>query len=526
MWTTGWRDGVWSEMDRTWDVIVIGGGVTGAGIFRKASQAGLRTLLLEAGDFASGSSSRSSKLVHGGLRYLRSGQLKTTYDSVKGRDALLREGQGLITPLPFLFTIFSGDKVPLWQFGLGLAVYDLIGLRWRHQRCSPEALLERVPSLNRAGLVGGYRYLDAETDDARLVLRLIREGVRGGALALNYARVERLLRSRSGRVRGVAVRDMAPDGKGLTAEVQAAVIINATGADADVLRGQLARPARLRRLRGSHLVFSHRCLPLNVAVSFSHPVDGRPVFTIPWEGMTLFGTTDVVHDPAGDREPAISPAEVDYLLSGLDRAFPSLSLSEDDVLATFAGVRAVIDTGRPNPSREARDHAVWLEDGLVSVTGGKLTTFPVIVEDALRAARPLLDSKAPANGGGVLNKPEAFMLPPNLDPSLALRLSGRHGKETSVLLASARPGDLARVENTLSVVAELRWAARAEGVVHLDDLLLRRVRLGLTTPEGAAGLLDQIRPVVQPELGWSDDRWQEETGRYGRLWRKSYYLPA
>jgi glycerol-3-phosphate dehydrogenase len=229
MWERGWRDQVWSQLQDPWDLIVIGGGVTGAGILREATRAGLRTVLFEAGDFGSGTSSRSSKLVHGGLRYLKNAQFNLTIESVHERERLLREGRGLVSPLGFLMPSFRGDLTPGWVFGIGLVIYDLLALKWGHRHYDARGLLELCPVLASEGLVGGYRFIDATTDDARLVLRVLREAVRGGGVALNYAPVEGLLTRRTGQVSGVVVRDLAA-GDGRTLEVRAPVVISATGA--------------------------------------------------------------------------------------------------------------------------------------------------------------------------------------------------------------------------------------------------------------------------------------------------------
>ncbi len=523
------RDAIWSALDRPWDLIVIGGGITGAGIFREAARAGLRTLLLEAQDYAAGTSSRSSKLVHGGLRYLKNAQIKVTVESVGERERLLQEGKGLILPLGFIYLSYVGDKVPLWVFGTGLAVYDILGLRWGHKRYRPTEIARLVANAGRDGLLGGYRYFDAQTDDARLVLRVIREGVADGGMALNYAAVRGLLRRADGRVCGVAVVDQAPEGAGRSLELEAPVVINATGAWVDEVRGYVGGPPQLRRLRGCHLIFPAQRFPLARAVTFSHPVDHRPVYALPWEGVSLFGTTDVDHDQASLEEPVIDAGEVDYLLAAVRHVFPELDLSESDVLATLAGIRAVHDTGKADPSKESREHVLWQESGLLSVAGGKLTTFRVMAHDALRRVRRDLPGRprfrerarvlAPAPG--------AETLPAALAPGQRLRLVGRYGQEAPALVAAASPGELeATIAGSASVWAELRWAARAEGVVHLEDLLLRRLRLGLLLPRGGLDCLTQIRAVAQPELGWNDARWAAEAAAYERLWAEQYYLPG
>src|SRR3989304_10533253 len=324
MWTKGWRERIWSDLDQKWDLIIIGGGITGAGILREASRAGLKALLVEGRDFASGTSSRSSKLVHGGLRYLSNAQIKLTVESVHERERLLREGQGLIEPLEFLIAGYAGDRPPAWVFGLGLMVYDILALKWGHNRHSPQQLKEMCPSINATNLIAGYHYFDAQTDDARLVLRVIREAVRDGGTALNYACVEGLLRDRSGQVHGIQLRDRI---SGHTIEVKAPIVISATGAWADHLRARVDAPPRLRQLRGSHLIFPWLKFPIKQTVSFAHPIDHRPVFAFPWEGVTFFGTTDVDHGPAVPTDPHISATEVEYLLEAVSHAFAPLQLT-------------------------------------------------------------------------------------------------------------------------------------------------------------------------------------------------------
>lgn len=527
MWEHGWRDRTWSQLDTDWDLIVIGGGITGAGILREATRAGLHALLVEAGDFGSGTSSRSSKLVHGGLRYLKNAQFNLTIESVRERERLLREGRGLVSPLGFLMPSFRGDRTPGWVFGLGLALYDLLALKWGHRHYDAAGLLELCPVLATHNLQGGYRYFDAATDDARLVVRVLREAVRGGGLALNYARAENLLTLRAGEVCGIAVRDLAaPNGR--TCEARAPVVISATGAWADDLRRQVGAPARLRRVRGSHLIFPFAKLPLTRAVSVLHPTTGRPMFAVPWEGVTLIGTTDRDHPADLSVEPAIDASEAEYILAATTFAFPGLGLKLDDVVATQAGVRAVVDTGKADPSKESREYVLWDEHGLLTVTGGKLTTFRRMAHSALRAARGRLPRVVNLDA----NLPVLDPLPPErclegvVDPALCLRLLGRYGADTPALVAAASPGEMGTIGEGLFTWAELRWAARAEGVNHLDDLILRRLRLGLTLPQGGMGHLDRIRSIAQPELGWDDARWSQEVARYGAIWRSSCSVPG
>ncbi|PWH12961.1 MAG: FAD-dependent oxidoreductase [Anaerolineae bacterium] len=521
------REQIWEQLKTPWDLVIIGGGISGAGILREATRLGWRVLLIEADDFAAGTSSRSSKLVHGGFRYLKNAQLKMTLTSVRERERLLQEGRGLITQLGFLFVHYQRDRFPPWVFGMGLALYDLLAMRWNHRYYDAYDILELSPYLKEEGLIGGYRYFDAQTDDARLVLRLLQESCEEGGCAINYCRAIELLRRQDGRVCGVAVRDEASQQDGRTAEIQAKVVINACGAWADELRAQVGGKRRLRKLRGSHLILPRNRLPIQRAVTFLHPRDRRPVFALPWEGVTLFGTTDVDHREALSVDASISPTEIDYLLSALQDVFPALQLSAADIQATFAGVRAVVDTGKVDPSKESREHVLWLENGLLTVSGGKLTTFRLMAHDALRAVSALLPApRTYSVRQRVLNEAALSLLSEtNLPAATRLRLLGRYGVRAVQVLNCAKAGELEPIAATPSLWAELRWAARAEAVFHLDDLLLRRVRLGLSLPQGGMSWIERIRATVQDELAWSDARWEAEVSAYQDLWKTCYGVP-
>ncbi|HNS51407.1 MAG TPA: glycerol-3-phosphate dehydrogenase/oxidase [Anaerolineae bacterium] len=527
MWERGWREAVWESIQEPWDLIVVGGGITGAGILREATRVGLRCLLVERRDFGWGTSSRSSKLVHGGLRYLKEGKIGLTWASVHERERLLREGPGLIDPLGFLLATYRGDRPGRWTYSAGLTVYDLLALHWGHRHFSAEDFRLLAPHISRDGLQGGFRYGDAQTDDARLVLRVIQEAVAAGGTALSYAEATGLLvdgAPEDPTVVGVHLRDSVLRQE---ADVRGGAVISATGVWADSLRGLVGGRPAIRPLRGSHLIFPSWRFPVAQAVSFLHPFDRRPVFIFPWEGITLVGTTDVDHCESLDSEPSIRPEEVAYLMAAVDAQFGALRISLDDVISTFAGIRPVVGSGNVDPSKESRDHVVWEEKGLLTVTGGKLTTFRLIALDALRALRhrfpnmQSLDDKA-----SVLNPVHgAFATPESLDDATRCRLLGRYSTCAHKVLEAALPGETAFIPGTQYLWVELRWAARAEGVVHLDDLLLRRVRIGHLLPRGAEGLLSRIREVCQPELGWDDARWEEEEAAYLALWRTHYSLP-
>ena len=519
-WRSGGRAGLPELLTREWDVIVIGGGITGAGILLEASRRGLKALLVEQRDFAWGTSSRSSKLVHGGLRYLAQGQLALTRESVHEREHLLRQAPGLVERQSFAFADYAGRKPGKRMFLFGLAIYDRLAGRSERHYFNRAEFAALAPNLAVDGLKGGMVYSDAKTDDARLVLRVLQEAQQHGGMAVNYMAVEAV------QPHGAQLRDELTDAR---YEVSAKVVINATGAWADRLRTTVggAGGAKLRPLRGSHLVLPAWRLPLAQAISLMHPADGRPVFAFPWEGVTLVGTTDVDHKDDLSSEAAITRGEVDYLMTALHDQFPQSDLRESDIIASYAGVRPVIDSGKADPSKEGRDHALWLEDGLLTVTGGKLTTFRVIAMDALRLAATLLpgwqDKLEPQP---VFESTPALRYQRDLPPGQALRLQGRYGAFAQQLVDAAQPGELELIAGTETIWAQLRWAARCESVQKLEDLLLRRSRIGIQLRGGGVGIMDRIRAICQPELGWSDQRWEAELAAYLALWCTHYSLPA
>ena len=528
MWAKGWRDKIWSITDKFWDLVIIGGGITGAGILREAAGAGLSVLLVDANDFGYGTSSRSSKLIHGGYRYLRNRQYGVTWESLREREWMLREAQHLVTLLRFLMPTYSYNQEQRKNEGFYVMLYDLMARRWDHRSHNPQEMLDLYPPMRSEGLLGGFSYYDALMDDARLLLRVIREAVAAGGVALNYARVDGLLRVKSGRVCGVRLKDMARS-NGKIAEVQARVVINASGPWSDEIRGHVGGAAKLRKQRGSHLILPRDKFPASgLATTLLHPGDGRTMFTFPWEGVSIIGTTDLDHTPQFDSdagEPHASQDEVAYMLEALRFTFPSIDINHEDVISTFAGLRPIISTGKTNPSDESRAHRVWEEQGLTTISGGKYTIFRVMACDALNFVRSKLPGCPRFNvrGGVFKSLPPITELPANhLSVEKTAYLLGRYGSETPQLLETAMDGELESIGSLPNVWGELRWAARAEGVVHLDDLLLRRLRIGLTLPHGGMDHIERIRAIVQDELGWDDARWTQEVKGYNQRWQQCY----
>jgi glycerol-3-phosphate dehydrogenase len=522
MWIQGWRDRIWSEIDdKPWDIIIIGGGITGAGVLREAVDADLRVLLLEAKDFSFGTSSRSSKLVHGGFRYLSNKQYDVTRESVREREWLLREAKNLVSPLGFCMPSYAHSKTPAWQMDIGVILYDLLAPKWAHRSFSKSKLLKECPILNPQGLKGGHLYYDAQMDDSRLVLRIIQEAVAAGGTALNYAKVTGLLRSNGGQACGVIVNN-----EGQEKSVEATVIINATGPWSDDIRQHVDAAPRMRKLRGSHLIFSCEDFPLTHAVTLYHPKDNRAMFALPWEGTAMIGTTDLDHNPdleTRQDEPSASAEEIDYIMDAMHATFPRLNMTQDNIISSFAGLRPIIGTGKAHPSDESRAHGVFDENGLLTITGGKITTFRIMANEVLQAASPHLPGNPDFTGRRRIFAPlPGDLLHENLSIYQLAYLAGRYGNQTSNLLDAAQPEDIASIAPLPNLWAELRWAARAEGVVHLDDLLLRRVRLGMLLPNGSFDQMPRIRSIVQSELGWDDARWMAEESSYRSTWQRAY----
>ena len=514
------RDEVWFEAtDKTWDAVVIGGGITGAGAARELARIGLSVLLLEKRDFAWGASSRSSKMIHGGLRYLKERQIRLTREAVHERERLLRDGRGLVEPLRFLYVVYKGDRPGAWTLEFGLTIYDLLKRSRRSyhgQDATDISLL--APNLDPGGIRGGFVYTDAQTDDARLVFRVLREAAHSGARMLNYASVEGVAWNTRKDTCILSIKDLEDKN---TAEVTARLVVNATGA----WSGELGEPddeaLQLRPLRGSHLVFPWEKLPTTHAVTFAHPEDGRPVFAYPWEGVTLVGTTDLDHGSPLDKEPAITPKETEYLFDALHARFTGPALSARDLLGTFAGVRPVVFGGRDEPSREPRELAIHKDGNLVTVVGGKLTTFHSIARKVVRSL-----SLEPGNPSTSLEpvavesaRAEALAALPHLQRG---RLLGRLGPDVAAFLEWVSEEDLENIPDTPYTWAELKWAFEKETVMHLDDLLLRRVRIGHLLPEGGTGLRKEIERRLSRSCGWRPQRWREEWSRYAELWKSSY----
>lgn len=535
-----------SSQAKPWDMLIIGGGITGAGIAREAARRGLKVLLIEQKDFAWGTSSRSSKMVHGGLRYIASGDYKTTLLSVRERERMLTEASGLVNEMHYVMPHYKGKFPPPWIFNTLLRVYDKLAGKRYFTYFKREAFLSLNPDIKQDKFLGASQFSDAVTDDSRLVMRVLDEAIHDGAHAINYLKAEALITDEQGLVVGATLKDTAEaDNSAQTYDVYAKVVVSATGAWADTLRMQASAQTeqsfhkQIRPSRGSHLVVSQERLPIQQAYTFLHPANKRAVFVFPWENRTVLGTTDLDHPALDDSEVGITNEEVDYLLAATNDLFNDAALKREDVISTWAGVRPLISEGgdgkRVSPSKEKRDHSVWLDNNLVTVSGGKLTTFRLIALDVLEKCREVLALDKSVIQNQTLNDDHVFSntAPTNtkfftLPKALQQRLKGFYGRQLDTLLELAHEDDLAYVTDSNTIWAEIRFAARHEQVIHLDDLLLRRTRLGLILPHGAMTPLisARLKQICQQELGWDEQKWQQEAQRYQDLWQRYYHLPA
>src|SRR5436309_3810700 len=374
------RDAALSRLaDEHFDVLVIGGGITGAGVALDAASRGLHTALVERRDFASGTSSKSSKMVHGGLRYLNQRDYRLVYEALYERQRLLRNAPHLVKPLPFLIPLY-GRKTIAKALNSALWLYDLTGgvrIGKRHHRISPDDTLGHMPTLRREGLAAGFEYYDAQADDARLTLTIARTAVLDhGAVAANYAGVTELLKEPDGRIVGAGLGDI---------DVRARVVVNATGVWSDHLRAldEGAQSGNLRPAKGIHVSVPWDKVRCDIAVVIPVLKDKRSIFVVPWGDRVYVGTTDTDYDGPLDR-PVCTPQDVRYLLDAVNR-FLTEPLSQDDVLGTWAGLRPLVRTASNERTADlSRRHAVLRSgSGLITVTGGKLTTYRRMAADTV-----------------------------------------------------------------------------------------------------------------------------------------------
>lgn len=510
---------------RELDLLVIGGGIMGAGILRDAAMRGLRAALVDQADFGAGTSSRSSRLIHGGLRYLEHRQWRLVFEALRERSVLLRIAPHLVHPLPFAFPVYRGDRVPRWKLALGLGLYGLLaagGNVPRPRIFGKAGMLALEPNLRVKGLSGGGLYYDAQCDDARLTIGTLRSAVAHGALALNYVRVVGLIME-GGRVVGADLSGQA-DGRtgGQDREerparppattVRAKVVVNATGPWVDAVRlmeDPSARPL-LRPTAGAHIVVHRARLGHTHAITCLSPIDGRVMFILPWGDLSYVGTTDTDYagDPAAVRA---TPEDVTYLLRSANSVFPHARLDEGDVIATWAGVRALL-AGDPDlpASSVSREHRIVRgPGGMITVAGGKLTTYR-------KMAAEVVDLVAGRRAGGQADGTASEALPGGesatfepfraagaelgLSPATIEHLIRTFGTETAAVY------NLVRADRKLrepihpehpAIAAEVIQIIRREMVITAEDILARRLRLAIETSDAGAAAFDRVNRLLE-----------------------------
>lgn len=513
------RTAVPRALEDRFDVLVIGGGATGLGIAVDAATRGYRTALVEAGDFAQATSSRATKLAHGGVRYLATGQIHLVREALRERATLLWAAPHLVRPLEFVLPVYRRWQLP--YYGAGLLLYDKMAGRATlgpTRMLSAEAAAERVPGLARSGLRGGVAYWDAQFNDARLALALARTAIDHGAVVVNHARCEGPIHE-NGRVAGAVVRDAET---GMTATVRAKVVINAAGIFSDEIRrmDDAGAAPTLALSRGTHIVVGGGTLGGGAAMIVPKTPDGRVIFAIPWEGQVVIGTTDVPVSNA-EMEPGHTEAEIAYLLETV-APYLEKRVERGDIASVYSGLRPLVSGKGATTSRLSREHAIRVSSrGLISIAGGKWTTYRKMAEDALDfaigqkmlAAASCRTETLRLHGAG------------EAEPEGDLREYGSDAAE--VLALMAKDADLAeKMDPELPyTLAEAVYAVRAEMARTVEDVLSRRTRALLVNARAAARAAPKVARVVARELG-RDEAWAEAQAREFAALAQQYYLPG
>jgi glycerol-3-phosphate dehydrogenase len=521
------RNELWNALaQKQWDIVVVGGGITGAGIFRQAAKLGYKTLLIEQQDFAWGTSSRSSKMVHGGFRYIAQGDIQLTKEALHEREQMLKEVPGLVDRMQFVFPLRKGRFPGRFSLGVLLKVYDLLAGVNDSAYIKNEELGEQVKGIDIPNMKGAIAYSDAITDDSRLVMRVIQEGKAYGGVALNYVKAKEIIHSSDGQL----IESMMFEDQESNAykKVSSKVFINATGAWADNLMESSSDDKKIRPLRGSHIILKADKFELKNALTLVHPDDGRPIFMFPWYGRILLGTTDLDYPENLDKEAVITQKELDYLLKVVNEFFPNSKSNQEDIVGSFCGVRPVISSGKGvDPSKEKRGHSIWQKENLISVSGGKLTIWRVIADEVLEKVQKLTKNTNKHSFDTMFNQQ-------NIIEDKHARLSqlrveyrhillGRYGTQLKDFLLAFDESDYQEYSSFCFSLADCRWAIQEEQVRHLDDLLFRRTRLGLL--QDSSELINQFADLLQAELQWSDQVKEKEIKRYHFIKNSFYRLP-
>jgi glycerol-3-phosphate dehydrogenase len=507
------------EDNNSWDIIIIGGGATGVGIAVDSASRGYKTLLLEKGDFAQGTSSRSTKLVHGGVRYLQQGNISLVLEALKERGILRRNAPHLVHNLPFVVPNYDWWEGPF--YGIGMKIYDMLAGRegfGKSEMISKEDTINHIPTVEQEGLNGGVIYYDGQFDDARLVINIAKTAAEQGATIINYMPVTKLI-NKSGLLKGVIANDLE---SGKEYELNAKVIINATGPFTDSIRCMDDKDCTpfIKPSQGVHIVLDKSFLPGDSAIMVPHTDDGRVLFAIPWHGKIIVGTTDTPLKKV-ELEPKPMEEEINFLLEHTAR-YLTKDPTKDDVLSMFAGIRPlVVNPEAENTAAISREHVVSIsKSGLVTIAGGKWTTYRKMAEDTLEQAllvgglepKPCLTSDIQIHGfhknASVFGELECY-------GSDATEIQNIVNKNSE--LAEKLHPDMP------SIMAEVLWTVREEMIVNVDDFLSRRRRSLLLNARASVVMAPIVADIMMKELNKNNDWKENQIKRFNNL-AKNYIL--
>lgn len=525
--------------DRVFDVLVVGGGITGCGIARDAALRGLSVALVEKDDFASGTSSRSSRLVHGGVRYLEHGHLHLVFESSAERRRLLRLAPHLVRPLRLTWPVYAGSRIPRWKLGAGLLLYDVLALFrnvGRHRRLSAREVRAGEPMLRVDGLRGGASYFDAATNDARLTLANAIAAAEAGAIVLNHASVTSLLRHGE-RIAGAAVRDEL---SGEEIAVRASVVVNATGPWSDTIRrlDQGETTTAVRGSKGVHIAVDPDAIGNRGAVTLLSPRDGRVMFVLPSDHTTIVGTTDTFTSSTPEDVRA-TEGDIEYLLESANAFFPSAKLARGNVIRAWAGIRPLLPTPSDRPGAVTREHAITTSaHGLVTITGGKLTTYRVMAAQVVDKVAEMLQrgtsggasATTPLPGGDFRSFDQLVgeIARATNDVDLAAHLATSYGSRWRGVWDEIANGGSERLIDSLPyTIGELRYCVRDEMAVTLGDLLVRRTHLAFEV--GDAELMraaERAASGVSSLLGWDADAVRQAMTDFAAEVRRMFTVDA
>jgi glycerol-3-phosphate dehydrogenase len=489
-----------------WDIIIVGGGATGVGVAVDAATRGYSVLLLEQYDFGKGTSSRSTKLVHGGVRYLEQGNVSLVMEALKERGLLRQNAPHLVSELPFIVPSYSWWEGPF--YGIGLKVYQMLSGKYGFgpsKLVSKEETLKRLPNVNPDGLTGGVVYYDGQFDDTRLLINLAATAVEQGAILVNYAKVTALHKGDDGVVNGVTWEDVE---SGEVRRSDARVVINATGPFTDAVRHMAEKDATklIAPSQGAHIVLDRSFLPGDTAIMVPHTSDGRVMFAIPWHGHTLVGTTDTPMSEA-PIEPVAMEKEIEFMLETA-ALYLEKKPTHADILSVFAGIRPLAKSGEgTNTAALSRDHTIHIDkSGLLSIAGGKWTTYRNMAQDCVDQAATLGD------------------LPDKPCVTRSLNIHGYHTNAANFGTLSFYGTDALGIRELIAqdaslgekldadlpyVAAEVVWAAREEMARTLEDVLARRTRALFLNAKSALRMAPRAAALLASELG-KDAAWQAD----------------